>query len=75
MRKGTDRVAELFKEMPSRIARARGDPQQPLLLADGASAGAAGETEEQPAAEVVDEALRKDNGGETLTEDKGDKAS
>ena len=75
MRKGTDRVAELFKEMPSRIARARGDPQQPPLLADGASVGAADESEEQPPADAVDEALRKDKGEEDLKEDKGDKAS
>ena len=75
MRKGTDRVAELFKEMPSRIARARGDPQQPPLLADGASAGAADKPEEQPAAEVGEEALRKDKGDDALKEDKGDKAS
>ena len=75
MRKGTERVAELFKEMPSRIARARGHPQQAPLLADGASAGAADEPEEQLAAEAVDEALRKDKGNDALREDKGDKAS
>ena len=75
MRKGTDRVADLFKEMPSRIARARGDPQQAPLLADGTSAGAADKPEGQPVAEEVNEALRKDKGDDALREDKRDKAS